>query len=77
MIIQRNKSDKVQGDSWMAACKGPLRAIVVEAPTRQGAMLACAEMLHAQEAEEYAYCESMSHAADVASGTYALDGDMG
>lgn len=63
--------------SFSAFHPGALRPIVVEADTWPRALLILAEAVHEQEAEEYAYCESMSHLADVADGSYGLDGDLG
>ena len=47
--------------SYSAFHPGALRPIVVEADSWPKALLILAEALHEQEAEEYAYCESMTH----------------
>lgn len=54
MICQLVKSEDIHKDYWMAAAKGALRPIIVEAKTRQEALKLCAEQVHIQEAEDYA-----------------------
>ena len=55
-ILARNSDG-----SWCATHPGALRPIVVEADSWPKALLVLAEMLSHQEAEEYAYCEAMTH----------------
>ena len=54
MICQQVKGEHVQDDYWMAAAKGALRPIIIEAESRDEALRLCAEQVHLQEAEDYA-----------------------
>ena len=60
MIVQQVKNESVHDDYWMAAAKGALRPIIVEASTRQEALQLCAEQVHIQEAEDYAMAEQFT-----------------
>ena len=51
--------------AWVASGNGNLRPIVVEDTSRSGAVKAYEALFDVQLAEEYAYCESMSHLSDI------------
>jgi len=72
-MIAKRSNDGI----WMVATQGALRPIVAEADTMHKALLALAEMVHAQKAEEYAMVQSMSHLADVSYGQGAYGKDWG
>jgi hypothetical protein len=68
---------KQNDGSWMVSKQGALRPIVVESDTMSGALLAMAEMVHAQESEEYAMVQSMSHLSDATHGEGVYGRDWG
>ena len=72
MIVQKQSNG-----TWMAAGKGVMRDILVEAETMAVAISQFAEAVHQQEAEEYQFHEAMSHLSDVESGAGAYGRDMG
>ena len=72
MICQYDSEAKC----WLAAGRGYIRPIVVEALTRKEAMKAYGEEHYRQRGEEYAMCESMSGLVEMNDPNYVVE-DLG
>ena len=62
------KAEKGKDGVWCAGGKGYLRPIATFASTRREARKLYAEVYQTQQSEEYHFCESMSHLAEISYG---------